>query len=157
MRAVVQRVTESSVSVGGEIKGEIGKGLTVLLGVAEGDTEKDADFLAEKILGLRIFEDEDGKMNLSVGDLQRNGIQTGVLCISQFTLLGDCRKGKRPSFAAAAAPEEANRLYEYFMEKLRALREPGTVIAAGVFRADMMVKIYNDGPVTMLLDSSKLF
>ena len=157
MRAVVQRVTESSVSVGGEIKGEIGKGLTVLLGVAEGDTEKDADFLAEKILGLRIFEDEDGKMNLSLGDLQKTGVQTGILCISQFTLLGDCRKGKRPSFAAAAAPEEANRLYEYFMERLRALREPGTAIASGVFRADMMVKIYNDGPVTLLLDSSKLF
>lgn len=157
MRAVVQRVTESSVSVSGRTVGEIGKGLTVLLGVAAGDTEKDADFLVGKLLGLRVFEDENGKMNLSVGDLQRSGVQTGILCVSQFTLLGDCRKGKRPSFAEAAEPEEANRLYEYFLERLRALREPGTGIASGIFRADMTVKIENDGPVTLLLDSRRLF
>ncbi len=157
MRAVVQRVKRSSVSVEGNVTGSIERGLTVLLGVTHEDTEKDADYLAEKILGLRIFEDADDKMNLSVGDLQRAGEKTGVLCISQFTLYGDCRKGKRPSFVAAAEPTRANELYEYFVERLRSLCEPGTEIGTGIFRADMLVEIYNDGPVTMLLDSSKLF
>jgi len=157
MRAVVQRVTRSSVSVDGNITGSIGKGLNVLLGVTHNDTEKDADYLAEKILGLRIFEDADGKMNLSVSDLRKAGENTGILCISQFTLYGDCRKGKRPAFVEAAAPDRANELYEYFLAKLRSDCVPGTEIGAGVFRAEMMVEIYNDGPVTLLIDSAKMF
>lgn len=157
MRAVVQRVTASSVAVNGKITGAVGRGINVLIGVANGDNEKDADYLAEKILGLRIFEDEEGKMNLSIGDLQRSGVGTGILAISQFTLFGDCRKGKRPSFVEAAPPAEANGLYEYFLKKLKELCEPGTDIAAGVFRADMKVEIHNDGPVTLLLDSRKNF
>lgn len=157
MRAVVQRVKKSSVSVDGNITGSIGRGLNVLLGVTHNDTEKDADYLVEKILGLRIFEDADGKMNLSVSDLQSAGESTGILCISQFTLFGDCRKGKRPAFVEAAAPERANELYEYFLGKLREKSVPGTEIGSGVFRAEMMVEIHNDGPVTLLLDSTKAF
>lgn len=149
MRAVVQRVIESDVTVDGKVTGAIKKGLMVLLGVADDDTEKDAEYIAGKVAGLRIFEDEDEKMNLSVKDV---GGQ--ILAVSQFTLMGDVRKGKRPSFTKAARPEEANRLYEIFMDLLR---KKGLSVEAGIFQADMLVKIYNDGPVTILLDSKKLF
>lgn len=149
MRAVVQRVVESDVTVDGAVTGAIKKGLMVLLGVAEDDTEKDAEYIAGKVAGLRIFEDEDEKMNLSVRDV---GGQ--ILAVSQFTLMGDARKGKRPSFTKAAGPEEANRLYEIFKELLR---KEGLSVESGIFQADMLVKIYNDGPVTILLDSKKLF
>ncbi len=149
MRAVVQRVTEADVSVEGKTTGSIEGGLVVLLGIEKGDTEKDADYMADKITGLRIFEDDGGKMNLSVKD-------TGgkVLAVSQFTLLGDARKGKRPGFSSAAEPSEANRLYRYFIDKVKAC---GVAAEEGVFQADMLVRIYNDGPVTILLDSRKLF
>lgn len=149
MRAVVQRVTDADVSVGDIIKGAIGKGYVVLLGVEEGDTESDADYMAEKITGLRVFEDAEGKMNLSMMDIGGE-----LLSVSQFTLLGDVRKGKRPSFIKAARPEEANRLYQYFNGKVR---EKGIKVAEGVFQAEMLVRINNDGPVTILLDSRKLF
>lgn len=149
MRAVVQRVTRASVKVDGEITGEIGHGLLVLLGVAQEDVEADADYLAEKITGLRIFEDEAGKMNLSVVD-------TGgaVLAVSQFTLFGDVRRGKRPSFDAAARPERARELYEYFVARIRAL---GLRCETGRFQAMMDVELVNSGPVTILLDSKKSF
>lgn len=149
MRAVVQRVTSSSVTVEEEVTGKIALGLMVLLGVAEGDTDKDAKYLAEKIAGLRIFEDEDGKMNLSVAD-----VGGGMLVVSQFTLLGDCRKGRRPGFAAAAGPEEAERLYEQFVA---IVRQQGIAVECGRFRTHMEVSLVNDGPVTMLLDSGKHF
>jgi len=149
LRAVVQRVTEGSVTVDGRLVGETGRGLVVFLGVGEGDDEKDAEYLAAKIVGLRIFPDEAGKMNGSVKD-----IEGGVLLVSQFTLYGDCRKGKRPSFVAAAAPGEANRLYEYCVERVRAL---GVETATGEFQAMMEVNVRNDGPVTILLDSRKQF
>ncbi len=149
MRAVVQRVTEADVTVSGRITGAIGGGLVVLLGVETGDTEKDAEYLAEKITGLRIFDDESGKMNLSLKD-------TGgkILAVSQFTLLGDVRRGKRPAFIKAAPPDEAERLYKYFIGRAAA-RGVGT--ESGVFRAEMLVRIYNDGPVTILLDSRRTF
>lgn len=149
MRAVIQRVLESSVRVDGQVVGEIGKGIMVLLGVEEGDTEKEAQYIADKIIGLRIFEDEEGKMNHS---LQEVGGE--LLAISQFTLLGDARKGRRPSYSNAARPEEANRLYEFFVEKVKAT---GTKVEKGVFQADMKVALINDGPVTILLDSQKVF
>lgn len=149
MRAVIQRVLESSVRVDGQVVGEIGKGIMVLLGVEEGDTEKEAQYIADKIIGLRIFEDEEGKMNHS---LQEVGGE--LLAISQFTLLGDARKGRRPSYSNAARPEEANRLYEFFVEKIKAA---GTKVEKGVFQADMKVALINDGPVTILLDSQKVF
>ena len=149
MRAVVKRVTYTDVSVENQIKGSIGRGFVVLLGVEEGDNETDADYIAEKVSGLRVFDDSEGKMNLSVTDIGGE-----ILSVSQFTLLADARKGRRPSFIRAAQPEEANRLYEYFNEKVR---EKGVTVAEGVFRADMLVRINNDGPVTILLDSSKLF
>ena len=149
MRAVIQRVAESDVTVEEQITGAIGPGLMVLLGVEEADTEKDAEYLAEKITGLRIFEDEEGKMNLSVKDI---GGQ--LLAVSQFTLLGDVRKGKRPSFSKAAKSEAAKILYEYFTEQVR---RQGVPVEEGIFQAHMMVRIYNDGPVTILLDSHKLF
>jgi len=149
MRAVVQRVTRASVKVGDETTGEISHGLLVLLGVAQDDTESDADYLVEKIAGLRIFEDEAGKMNLSVVD-------TGgaVLAVSQFTLYGDVRRGKRPSFDAAARPERARELYEYFVGKIRAA---GLRCETGRFQAMMDVELVNSGPVTILLDSKKTF
>lgn len=147
MRAVVQRVQNASVSVDGEKVGEIGQGLCVLLGVGQGDSEADADYLADKTANLRIFEDAAGKLNLSCLDIQGE-----MLIISQFTLYGDCRKGRRPSFSSAAAPEEANRLYEYFVAKIRDL---GLTTATGVFREDMLVEIHNNGPVTLILDSKK--
>lgn len=149
MRAVIQRVTESDVTVDGTVTGSIKKGLMVLLGVAEDDTEQDAEYIAGKVAGLRIFEDDDEKMNLSVKDV--NG---EILAVSQFTLMGDVRKGKRPSFTKAARPQEANRLYEVFMELLR---QQGLHVEAGIFQADMLVRIHNDGPVTILLDSKKTF
>lgn len=149
MRAVVQRVTDADVSVDDKITGAIGKGYVVLLGVEEGDTESDADYMAEKITGLRVFEDAEGKMNLSLMDIGGE-----LLSVSQFTLLGDVRKGKRPSFIKAARPEEANRLYQYFNKKVQ---DKGIKVAEGVFQAEMLVRINNDGPVTILLDSRKLF
>ena len=149
MRAVVQRVTEADVTAEGRLTGSIGPGLVVLLGVEKGDLEKDAEYLAEKITGLRIFEDEEGKMNRSL--LDRGG---KILAVSQFTLLGDARRGKRPSFSRAAAPQEANRLYRYFID---CVNGRGIETEEGIFQAEMLVRIYNDGPVTILLDSKKLF
>ncbi|MGA2423208.1 MAG: D-aminoacyl-tRNA deacylase [Terriglobales bacterium] len=158
MRAVVQRVSRARVSVNGEIQsevtGEIGLGLLVLLGVGAGDTRADADYLAEKVIGLRIFEDAGGplkikKMNLSVAE-----VGGAVLVVSQFTLYGDVRRGKRPSFDAAAPPEQARELYEYFVEKIRAA---GLRSETGCFQETMQVELVNEGPVTILLDSAKGF
>ena len=149
MRAVVQRVKQASVAIDGTTVGEISQGLMVLLGVGKEDTVQDATYLAEKIAGLRIFTDADDKMNLSVLDI---GGQ--VLVVSQFTLYADCRKGKRPGFSDAALPEIAIPLYEQFVV---ALKEMGLIVATGQFGADMLVFIENDGPVTILLDSKKVF
>lgn len=149
MRAVVQKVASSKVTVEENITGQIDKGLLVLLGVTHEDTISDVDYMIDKILNLRIFEDEDGKMNLSLKDVGGE-----LLVVSQFTLFGDCRKGRRPSFTEAAKPEFANELYEEFVAKARA---NGVTVGTGKFRAHMMVELVNDGPVTMLLDSSKLF
>ena len=149
MRAVVQRVTDADVSVDNKITGAIGKGYVVLLGVEEGDTEADADYMVEKITGLRVFEDDEGKMNLSMMDVGGE-----LLSVSQFTLLADARKGRRPSFVKAARPDEANRLYRYFNEKIRG---KGIKVEEGIFQAEMLVRINNDGPVTILLDRKKLF
>jgi D-tyrosyl-tRNA(Tyr) deacylase len=149
MRALVQRVSRARVSVNGEITGEIGRGLLVLLGVGVGDTRADADYLAEKTIGLRIFEDAGGKMNLSVAE-----VAGALLVVSQFTLYGDVRRGKRPSFDAAAPPDEARELYEYFVEKIRAA---GLRSETGRFQETMQVELVNEGPVTILLDSAKGF
>jgi D-aminoacyl-tRNA deacylase len=149
MRAVVQRVSRASVTVDGQIVGNIERGLLVLLGVTHADTEAAADYLAEKIVGLRIFEDDAGKMNFSVAD-----VGGAVLAVSQFTLYGDARKGKRPSFDDAARPEQARKLYEYFVERVRAL---GLRCETGRFQEMMQVELVNDGPVTILLDSEKSF
>jgi D-aminoacyl-tRNA deacylase len=149
MRAVVQRVSRCSVTVEGKSVGEIAAGLLVLLGVKKDDTEAAADYLVEKVLGLRIFEDGEGKMNLSVQDAGG-----AVLVVSQFTLYGDVRRGRRPSFDEAARPEQAKRLYEYFVEKVRAA---GLRCETGQFQAMMEVELVNSGPVTILLDSEKLF
>jgi D-tyrosyl-tRNA(Tyr) deacylase len=149
MRAVLQRVARASVEVEGRIVGRIGLGWLVLLGVAKGDSDEDADRLAEKVAGLRAFEDEAGKMNRAVAD-----VGGSVLVVSQFTLLGDCRAGRRPSFIDAAEPIEAERLYLRFADRLRGL---GLAVETGVFRADMKVELLNDGPVTLLLDSRKAF
>ncbi|MFL5272283.1 MAG: D-aminoacyl-tRNA deacylase [Anaeromyxobacteraceae bacterium] len=149
MRMVVQRVLRASVRVAGEVRGSIDRGLLVFLGVANGDGEDAARFLADKLGALRIFEDDAGKMNRSVAD-----VGGGVLVVSQFTLLGDVRKGNRPSFSDAAPPEAANALYERFCALLR---EKGLTVATGVFRAEMAVELVNDGPVTILLDSAKTF
>ena len=149
MRVVIQRVSEASVTVDQQTVGAIGQGLMVLLGVAQGDTSQEAKALAEKTAGLRIFEDDAGKMNRSVEE-----IGGSLLVVSQFTLLGDCRKGRRPGFTDAAPPELADQLYEEFVA---ALRSRGVNVATGVFRADMQVALVNDGPVTMLLDSRKQF
>lgn len=145
MRAVIQRVSTASVEVDGAITGKIDAGLLVLFGVAKGDTERDADWLAEKILGLRIFEDDAGKMNRSVTD-----VGGALLVVSQFTLYGDTRKGRRPSFDQAAPPDEANRLYEYFVAQCR---ERGIRTETGVFQAMMRVSLVNEGPVTLICDS----
>ena len=144
MRAVVQRVSQASVSVGGEVVGDIGRGVVVLVGVTHGDTEGQAEWLARKIAGLRIFEDNEGKMN--AGLLDADG---AALVISQFTLYADCRKGRRPGFSDAALPEMAEPLVEHFAQ---ALRDHGVPVQTGVFGAHMLVKIYNDGPVTILLE-----
>jgi D-tyrosyl-tRNA(Tyr) deacylase len=149
MRALVQRVSRAKVTVNREIAGEIGPGLLVLLGVGTGDTRADADYLADKTIGLRIFEDPGGKMNLSVVD-----IGGAVLAVSQFTLYGDVRRGKRPSFDAAAPPQSARELYEYFVEKIRA---SGLRCETGRFQEMMQVELVNEGPVTILLDSAKTF
>ncbi len=156
MRAVVQKVKKSSVTVNDELVGSIGSGLNVLLGVCDDDTEKDADYMAEKILGLRIFDDSEGKTNLSIMDRLAMGEDMGILVISQFTLYGDCRKGKRPSFIRAASPEVAEKLYEYFVSKIK-LGGPELKIATGRFRTDMEVMICNDGPMTVMIDSRKEF
>jgi D-tyrosyl-tRNA(Tyr) deacylase len=149
VRAVVQRVSEASVRVDGEVKGAIGTGLVVLLGVQVADGEADATALADKVLNLRVFPDEAGQMNRSVLD-----VRGGVLVVSQFTLLGDARRGRRPSYVEAAPPEQADRLYSRFVEELR---RSGLAVATGVFRATMQVALVNDGPVTILLDSRKQF
>jgi len=149
VRAVVQRVSSARVTVDGEIVGEIGRGALVLLGVASADTEADADYLCDKIINLRIFDDADDKMNLSLLDI------TGeMLVVSQFTLYGDTRRGRRPSFIAAAQPEEANRLYEHFVAFARRYVSK---VGTGTFRAMMDVELVNDGPVTIILDSEKTF
>ncbi len=148
MRAVVQRVDRASVTVDGQLTGKVERGLLVLLGVAEGDTDKDLHYIVDKVCGLRIFEDAEGKMNLSVQD-----IGGSLLAVSQFTLCGDCRKGKRPSFDKAAKPDTANVFYEQFVEQCRA---KGLPVETGVFRAHMLVELVNNGPVTILLDSTKI-
>jgi D-tyrosyl-tRNA(Tyr) deacylase len=149
MRAVVQRVSRAQVSVNGEITGEIGLGLLVLLGVSRDDSEIDAIYLAEKICGLRVFEDDQRKMNRSVQE-----VDGSVLAVSQFTLYGDVRRGKRPSFDGAAPPEKARRLYEFFVEQIRAA---GLRCETGRFQEMMQVELVNEGPVTILLDSGKAF
>jgi D-tyrosyl-tRNA(Tyr) deacylase len=147
MRAVVQRVSGAKVSVGKTVTGEIGAGLMVLVGVQAGDTVDDAAYLAEKIAGLRVFEDAEGKMNLSAHEAGG-----AVLAVSNFTLLGDCRKGRRPSFTEAAPPEEAERLFDDFVQRIRV---QGLAVETGVFREHMHVEIHNDGPVTLILDSRR--
>lgn len=147
MRAVVQRVSRADVTVAGEVTGAIGKGFMVLLGVGEGDTPRDADYVADKIANLRVFEDADGKMNLSLAD-----VGGGVLLISQFTLYGDTRHGRRPSFIRAARPEAAVPLYERVKDALLGM---GIVVQTGVFQTHMDVSLVNDGPVTLMIDSEK--
>jgi len=149
MRAVVQRVSRASVTVNSEVTGKIAEGLLVLLGVGPEDTEEDAVYLANKVVHLRIFPDQEGKMNLSLAD-----VAGSVLSISQFTLYGDCRKGRRPNFTAAAPPELGNQLYESFNDSIR---EKGIKVEAGKFGAIMDVELVNNGPVTLLLDSKKIF
>ena len=144
MKAVVQRVTHASVKVDGEIKGEIGNGFLMLLGVGQGDTEADADRLVNKIVKMRIFSDENDKINLSLADVGGE-----MLVISQFTLYADCRKGNRPNFIQAGKPDEAERLYEYFVEECR---KQVPVVEKGVFGADMKVELLNDGPFTVILE-----
>ena len=149
MRAVVQRVSEAKVSVEGNIVGEIQKGLLVFLGVGEEDEALDLDYMVDKVLGLRIFEDDKGKMNLSLMDIKGE-----ILIVSQFTLYGDVRKGKRPSFSASADPDRAEAIYNEFIEKCK---EQGVPTAEGIFGANMSVELENDGPVTILIDSKKGF
>lgn len=148
MRAILQRVSRASVTIDGEVHGQIGKGFLILLGVHESDTTAEADVLIDKCAGLRIFEDADEKMNLALAD-----VEGAVLVISNFTLYGDCRRGKRPSFSSAARPETANPLYEYFIEGIRAR---GIPVETGVFGADMKVELLNDGPVTIFMDTDEL-
>ncbi len=148
MRIVLQRVTKASVEIAGEIVGQIGPGLLIFLGIAKGDSEREVVFLADRVLGLRIFEDQSGKMNLSVKDI--NG---ELLTVSQFTLYGSTLKGRRPSFDAAAPPEQARVLYELFLQELR---RSGLKIASGIFGARMNVSLVNDGPVTFILESGPL-
>jgi D-tyrosyl-tRNA(Tyr) deacylase len=149
VRAVVQRVSEAAVRVSGETVGSAGRGLLVLVGVGQGDSEADADYLSDKVLNLRVFPDQAGQMNLSVLDVRGD-----LLAVSQFTLYGDCRRGRRPGYSDAAAPEEAQRLYEHVVSALRA---SGLRVEQGVFRAMMDVSLVNWGPVTLLLDSRKQF
>lgn len=148
MRFVIQRVTQSSVSVDGTVIGKIGKGLLVLIGVAEEDTEETADKLVRKLTGLRVFEDENGKTNLSLADVKGE-----LLLISQFTLYANCKKGNRPSFTEAGSPQKANALYEYIIAKCR---ENVPIVETGSFGAEMKVSLVNDGPFTVLLDSEKI-
>jgi D-tyrosyl-tRNA(Tyr) deacylase len=150
LRAVIQRVSESRVVIAGRVAGEIGPGLLVLLGVGQGDDETDVAYLADKMVNLRIFKDEDDRMNLSLLD-------TGgeILVVSQFTLFGDCRRGRRPGYSTAALPEEANRLYRLFVESLKARHV--RKVEEGEFQAHMVVSLVNDGPVTLLIDSKKQF
>lgn len=148
MRAVVQRVREARVTVDDELIASIGEGLVVLLGVKHGDNSSDVQYLVDKIANLRVFEDDNGKMNLSALELSKE-----VLVVSQFTLYGDCRKGRRPSFTEAADPTEANALYRQLVESLTKL---GLKVQTGQFQAQMLVEIFNDGPVTLLLDSSRM-
>ena len=145
MRAVIQRVSEASVTVDGRVIGSIGRGLVVLLGIAKGDQASDAEFLVEKTVGLRIFPDAEGKMNQSVED-----VAGALLVVSQFTLYGDCSRGRRPSFDKAAAAEDARVLYEYFV---RAARDHGIRVETGIFQATMSVQLINEGPVTLIIDS----
>lgn len=145
MKALLQRVSQASVSVNGQVIGEIGPGLVILIGVAKGDTEEDARYLAEKATGLRIFADSEGKFNLSIVDVRGE-----ILVVSQFTLLADSRKGRRPSFTDAAPPDEAAALFEQFVT---AARTSGLKVETGRFQEHMLVKIFNDGPVTVMLDS----
>ncbi len=147
MRAVLQRVSRASVEVSGERVGVIERGLVMLLGIAEGDSERDADYLANKVAHLRIFPDKAGKMNLSVME-----VGGSILLISQFTLYGDCRKGRRPSFDAAAPPGEAKRLYDYLIKEINKRQIP---LATGIFQADMQVSLVNDGPITLILESKE--
>lgn len=147
MRVVVQRVSEARVEVDGAVIGSIGCGLVVLVGVGQGDTEAEADYLAAKVVGLRVFPDDSDKMNRSVADCGGD-----LLVVSQFTLYGDCRKGRRPSFDGAAAPDQAKRLYEYFVARVRAA---GLRVETGIFQASMALHLVNDGPVTLILDSSR--
>jgi len=149
MRAVIQRVSQASVTVDCQTVGAIEQGLMVLLGVARGDTPGEATYLADKTAGLRIFKDDEGKMNRSVKE-----VGGSILVVSQFTLLGDCRKGRRPGFTEAATPELADALYEAYVD---VLRNRGLTVATGVFQADMQVALVNDGPVTLMLDSRKQF
>ncbi len=149
MRAVVQRVLKADVTVDHSVTGTIEKGLMVLVGVEDEDEPGDAKYMAEKIAGLRIFEDDEDKMNLSVQD-----VGGSILTVSQFTLFGDCRKGKRPSFVKAARPEKAKELYDLFVSLCK---KQNLIVEEGIFQADMLVRIYNDGPVTILLDSKKVF
>jgi D-aminoacyl-tRNA deacylase len=149
MRAVVQRVSRASVTVQGEVTGRIERGLLVLMAMGSADTEAEADYVADKIAGLRIFEDEHGKMNLCLGE-----VGGSLLAVSQFTLYGDVRRGRRPSFDAAAPPEKARALYEYFVERIRAA---ALRCETGRFQETMQVELVSDGPVTILLDSSKAF
>jgi len=150
LRAVVQRVKFASVEVDGEITGEIGPGLLIFLGVGNNDNQSDADYLINKIVNLRIFEDKEGQMNLSAADLQKD-----ILVVSQFTLFGDCRKGRRPSFFDAAPPDAAEDLYNYFVDEIK--NSTDFKVETGVFQAMMDVSLVNDGPVTILLDSKKDF
>ncbi len=148
MRFIIQRVTEAKVEVEGKTVGEIGTGFLVLIGICEGDTEREADKLVKKLLGMRIFSDENGKMNLSLAD-----VKGSLLLVSQFTLYADCRKGNRPSFTHAAGPDSANALYEYIISKCRESEFP---VSCGIFGADMKVSLLNDGPFTVILDSAEL-
>jgi D-tyrosyl-tRNA(Tyr) deacylase len=149
MRAVIQRVTEASVTVEGNVVGRIGRGFLVLLGITHADTHEDVSWMAGKIAGLRVFEDAEGKMNLGLAE-----VGGGVLLVSQFTLYGDCRKGRRPAFVEAARPEAAAPLYQAVAAELRGA---GLVVETGTFQAHMDVRLLNDGPVTLLLDSQRLF
>ena len=144
MKVLLQRVTHASVTVDDKIVGEIGRGFVLLLGVTHADTQQEADWLANKVAGIRLFEDDQGKMNASLAD-----VDGAFLVVSQFTLYGDARKGRRPSFTEAARPEQAEPLVDYFCEKLR---ENGFAVATGVFGADMQVEIHNDGPVTLMIE-----
>jgi len=148
MRAVVQLVKKASVTINNQASGSIGRGLVVLLGVARTDTEKDVEYMVDKVINLRIFPDEQGKMNLSVQDIGGE-----ILVVSQFTLFGDCRKGRRPSYSQAAAPETADRLYRRFVDLISSHLN----VATGVFQAMMEVELINDGPVTLLIDSNREF